>query len=98
MVAVTMEKPTFSKDQIISSSDVAKKFGEARRKAKSNPIFITEKGNIDTVLLDYDYFEQMYSRLIELEKIAEEQILLDRIERLEKHPERAISWRKKRKE
>jgi len=93
-----MDKPTFSKEQIISSTDVAKKFGEARRKAKSNPIFITEKGNVDTVLLNYDYFEQMYSRLVELEKKAEEQILLDRIERLEKNPEKAISWRKMRKE
>ncbi|KJS22392.1 MAG: prevent-host-death family protein [Clostridiaceae bacterium BRH_c20a] len=93
-----MDKPTFSKEQIISSTDVAKKFGEARRKAKSNPIFITEKGNVDTVLLNYDYFEQMYSRLVELEKKAEEQILLDRIERLEKNPEKAISWRKLRKE
>ena len=93
-----MDKPTFSKEQIISSTDVAKKFGEARRKAKSNPIFITEKGNVDTVLINYDYFEQMYSRLVELEKKAEEQILLDRIERLEKNPEKAISWRKLRKE
>ena len=97
-MAIIMDKPTFSKEQIISSTDVAKKFGEARRKAKSNPIFITEKGNVDTVLLNYDYFEQMYSRLVELEKKAEEQILLDRIERLEKNPEKAISWRKLRKE
>jgi hypothetical protein len=36
----------------------------------------------------------MYSRLVELENFTEEHILLERIERLEKHPERAIPWRK----
>ena len=91
-------KPSFTKDQIISSATVAKRFGEARKMAKSNPIFITEKGNIDTVLLDYDYFEGMYSRLVELEYLAEEQILLKRIKRLEQHPERAVSWRKMKRD
>lgn len=87
-----MEKPTFNAEQLVSSSAASKHFGELRRKAKSNPLFITDNGNIDSVLMDYSYFEKMYCRIIELEKWKEEKILVERIEKLEKNPSSAVSW------
>lgn len=88
-----MIKPIITKDQMVQSSVAAKKFGSLRKKAKQSPQFITENGIIDTVVLDYNYYEEMYERLIELESKEEARILEQRIERLEKDPEAALSWR-----
>lgn len=63
-----MEKPNITKDQIVKSSVASKRFGEFRKLAKKRPIYISDNGNIDTVLVSYDYFEKMYQRLHELEK------------------------------
>ncbi|MBU7318232.1 antitoxin VbhA family protein [Paenibacillus oleatilyticus] len=41
-------KPTFHVDQLVSSSEASKKFGEVRKKAKSLPKYITENRNVDT--------------------------------------------------
>lgn len=92
-----MEKPQITKDQIIKSSEASKGFGKLRKKAKISPMYITENGNIDSVLLDYDYFEKMYQRLVQLEAKEEEEIIVQRIERLEKNPEVAVSWREVRR-
>lgn len=88
-------KPTFSVDQLVPSSDVSKKFAELRKKAKELqvPLFIMENGNVDTVLIGYDYFEEMYQRLRELEEKEEERIIIERIERLKKDPSSAVSWK-----
>lgn len=93
-VGVTMDtKPIITKDQIVQSSVASKKFGEYRRKAKLNPIYISDNGNIDTVLLAYDYFEKMHERLLELEAKEEDAILCERIDNLERDPSSAVSWR-----
>ena len=92
-----MTKPIITKDQMVQSSVAAKKFGSLRKKAKQLPQFITENGTIDTVVLDYDYFEQMYERLMELEAKEEAGILEQRIERLEMHPEVSVPWREARR-
>lgn len=88
-----MSKPTITKDQIVKSSEASKKFGGLRKKAKLNPIFITDNGNIDSVLICYSQYEEMYKRLIELELLEEEHIISKRIERLEKNPELTVSWK-----
>ncbi|MCP3776105.1 type II toxin-antitoxin system Phd/YefM family antitoxin [Paenibacillus sp. MZ04-78.2] len=64
----SMFKPTFHVDQLISSSEASKKFGEVRKKAKSVPQYITENGNVDTVILSYELFESMFHRLNQLEQ------------------------------
>ncbi|WP_051775503.1 type II toxin-antitoxin system Phd/YefM family antitoxin [Paenibacillus tyrfis] len=64
----SMFKPTFHVDQLISSSEASKKFGEVRKKAKSLPQYITENGNVDTVILSYELFESMFQRLNQLEQ------------------------------
>ncbi|MDR6552544.1 hypothetical protein [Paenibacillus qinlingensis] len=55
-----MAKPTFTADQLVSSSVPSKKFGELRKKAKQQPQFITENGAVDTVLVGYEYYEQLF--------------------------------------
>ena len=91
------EKPTFNTDQIISSSDAAKKFGELRKKAKTLPQFITDNGTVDTVVMDYEYYEKMYIRLQELEEIEETAILTKRMERLESNPSASVAWKSVRR-
>lgn len=88
-----MVKPVITKDQMVQSSVAAKNFGSLRKKAKQLPQFITENGIIDSVLIDYNYYEEMYERLMELESKEEAKILEQRIERLENDPEIAVSWR-----
>lgn len=93
-VGVAMNiKPNITKDQIVKSSVASKNFGQYRRKAKLNPIYISDNGDIDTVLLAYDYFEQMYERLLELEAKEENRIISERISNLEKNPSSAVSWK-----
>lgn len=90
-------KPKFDVDQLISSSEASKKFGEVRKRAKSLPQFITENGNVETVIVSYELFEAMYERLAELEK-QEEQTLLQQIERIDQNPGSPKSWRSVRRE
>jgi len=92
-----MTKPVITKDQMIQSSVAAKQFGSLRKKAKKLPQFVTENGTIDTVVLDYNYYEEMYERLMELEAKEEAGILEQRIERLEKNPEVSVSWKNVRR-
>jgi hypothetical protein len=93
-VGVVMDNPIrLRPDQMIKASEAAKKFGYARKKAKDLPQFITENGNIDSVLMGYDYYLKMYQRLIELEEKEESRILNERIERLENDPAQGIPWR-----
>ncbi|OAA90771.1 Phd_YefM [Clostridium ljungdahlii] len=82
-----------TKEQIVKSSIVSKSLGQYRKKAKENPIYISDNGNIDTVILSYDQFEKMYERLMELEQKEEERILNDRIRQVEEHPELSAKWK-----
>lgn len=93
----TVEKLTFTKEQLITASLASKQFGELRKKARMHPMFITDNGDIDTVIVGYEYFEQMFQRLKELEQQEEEKILAERIERLEKNPSGGIPWRSVRR-
>lgn len=88
----------FSKRQVITSTDIQRHYGKIKDKAKETPLVVTDNGNFDMVVLDYDFFESMYSRLIELEQAHEESILLERLDELEKHPERAVPWRSIRRD
>lgn len=88
-----MEKPVFNADQLTTASDAAKTFGNLRKKAKKQPQFITDNGKVDTVVLEYGYFEEMYARLKELELHEEDRILSERIARLDNEPDSAVSWK-----
>ena len=88
-----MDKPVFNADQLISASKAAKRFGSVRENAKKMPQFITDNGEVDSVVLGYKYFEEMFSRLKELEELDETRILAERIDRLDNDPSSAISWK-----
>lgn len=90
---VIMEKPAFTVDQLVPASQAAKNFGELRKKAREKPIAITDNGGVDTIVIGYEYFEQMYARLMELEQQNEKRVLSVRIARLDKDPSLAIPWR-----
>lgn len=88
-----MEKPVFNADQLTSASEAAKTFGSLRKKAKKQPQYITDNGKVDTVVLEYGYFEEMYARLKELEQLEEDRLLFERIARLDNDPDSATSWK-----
>lgn len=92
MSAVIDTRLKITKDQIVKSSIISKRLGQYRKKAKENPIYISDNGNIDTVIISYDQFEKMYERLVELES-KEEEILSDRIKQVEQHPELSAKWK-----
>lgn len=67
MVVVADGKLAFSRDQVISSTQASKNFGECRRRAKREPLFVTDRNaSIETVIVDYDEFEAM---AVELERL-----------------------------
>lgn len=93
-----MSKPTFNVNQLITSTDASKRFGELRKKAQQEPQYITDNGNVETVIIGYQLFEDLYERLSRLEQQEEERILLQRIERIEQNPAETKSWKKIRRE
>ncbi|RIV18029.1 type II toxin-antitoxin system Phd/YefM family antitoxin [Alicyclobacillaceae bacterium I2511] len=94
MVTKIVDKPTFTRDQLIPSAVASKNFGKVRKLAQSSPQYITDNGVVDTVVMGYEQFESMYQRLRELEEREEARLLESRLERLEKNPETAVPWRK----
>lgn len=92
-VVMIHTKPLITKDQIVKSSVISKRLGQYKEKAKESPVYISDNGSIDTVLLSYDYYENLYKRLMELESNEEEKILSQRIERLNNNPSSAVSWK-----
>jgi len=98
-VAVIMDKPAFTIDQMIKSSDLVRNFSEIRKKAKDKPYFITENGSLETVLLSYDKYEELYQTFLlakQMEERIEElekQVTDYRMERSEENPDQLIDWR-----
>ena len=87
------DKPAFTRDQVNNASIAARNFGELRRKAKIAPQIILDNGNYDSVLLDYEHYERLITRLQDLE----DQIISERAERLDQDPSLAVPWRKIRR-
>lgn len=94
-----MDKPAFTIDQIIKASELVRTFSNIRKKAKEKPYFITDNGNIDTVLLSYDKYEELYQNFLlfnEMEERMEEleqQIADYRMEKAQKNPDDLVDWR-----
>ncbi|WP_080803549.1 hypothetical protein [Arabiibacter massiliensis] len=63
------KKLVFSRDQIVTSSQASKNFGEVRRRAAERPQFVSGRSGIDTVVVGFEQFEDMY---LELERLREE--------------------------
>ena len=54
MVAVIDNKLVFGREQVLTSTQASKNFGEARRRARREPQFVSDRNDgIDTVNLGY---------------------------------------------
>ena len=52
MVVVADGKLAFSKDRVVSATQASKNFGECRRRAKREPLFVTDRNaSIETVIV-----------------------------------------------
>ena len=72
MVAVIDKKLVFGRDQVVTSTQASKNFGEARRRARKGPLFVSDRNDgIDTVIVGYDEFEAM---AVELQQLREERL------------------------
>ncbi len=94
----TMVKPSLNVDQLVSSKDASKKFGEVRKKAQEVPQFVMDNGSVDTVIIGYDLYEEMYDRLTQLEQAEERRILFERIDQIDRNPAASKSWKEIRRE
>ena len=82
MVVVADGKLAFSRDRIVSATQASKNFGECRKRAKGEPLFVTDRNaRVDTVIVDYDEFESM---ALELERLRLEGFYAAAAERLSK--------------
>jgi PHD/YefM family antitoxin component YafN of YafNO toxin-antitoxin module len=77
--AVKDGRLVFGRDQIVTSSQASKNFGEIRRRAKKAPLYVTGRNSIDTVIVDYEVFEDM---AVELEHLREQQFYASLSQRL----------------
>ncbi len=72
MVAVIDKKLVFGRGQVLTSTQASKNFGEARRRARKEPQFVSDRNDgIDTVIVGFDEFEAM---AVELQELREERI------------------------
>ena len=90
MVVVANGKIAFSRDRIVSATQASKNFGECRRRAKEEPLFVTDRNaHVDTVIVDFDEFEAMS---LELERLRLERFYAtaaDRLAEIDTDPEQA---------
>ena len=72
MVAVIDKKLVFGREQVLTSTQASKNFGEARRRARREPQFVSDRNDgIDTVIVGFEEFEAM---AVELEQLREERL------------------------
>lgn len=79
MDAVMNGKLVFGRDQIVSSSQAGKNFGEMRKRARKEPLYVSDRNTIDTVIVDYETFEDM---AVELEELREQRFYAKVAQRL----------------
>jgi PHD/YefM family antitoxin component YafN of YafNO toxin-antitoxin module len=79
----------FGRDQLVNTATISRHFSKIKAVAKIKPLFITDNGEVDMVLLSYDAYEQMFTRLQKLE----EEALEYRAEEAERDPESSVDWR-----
>lgn len=81
---MVMDKPRFSVDQMNSATYASKNFGKIRKLAKESPQFISENNMIDSVVLDYKTYEEMFTEIETLRELAWEISIARRLEEADK--------------
>lgn len=79
MAPAVLEKPTFTRDQIVSATVASKEFSALRKRARTSPQYISGRNGIDSVLLDYETYERMYGELQYFRKLEFERIAAERV-------------------
>lgn len=88
MVPVIDGKVAFSRDQVVSSTQASKNFGEMRRRAKSMPLYVSDRNDgIGTVIVDFAEFEAMAVEIENLREAVLRQAAASRVERAEANPD-----------
>lgn len=62
-------EPSLKPSQLVSTSEVNKEFSKIKKQARSNPIFVSNKNQIDTVILSYDDYLAMYNLALEAQEM-----------------------------
>ena len=79
MSALVLEKPVFTKDQVVSATEASKSLSAIRKRAKRAPQFIADHNDIDTMIIDYAAYEEMYGALQYLHELEINRIAADRV-------------------
>jgi PHD/YefM family antitoxin component YafN of YafNO toxin-antitoxin module len=95
---VVMDKPVFSRDQMISATEISRNFKEVRQKAKNAPLAILERNGLSSVLINYDQYERIYEYVQQLEDEIVKLKALKGAAELEKDPSCGIPWRSVRRD
>ena len=92
MVAVIDKKLVFGREQVLTSTQASKNFGEARRRARREPLFVSDRNDgIDTVIVGFDEFEAM---AVELQELREERLYAlaaARVAEIDANPDREMA-------
>jgi PHD/YefM family antitoxin component YafN of YafNO toxin-antitoxin module len=80
MARTTLQKPTFSVEQMISSTEAGRKFSELRKRAAIEPQFVTDHNAVETVVLSYKYYEEIYTELQALKEAEFERAAANRLQ------------------
>ncbi len=60
MVTIIDGKLAFTRDQVITSTQASKNFGEMRRRAREEPLYVSDRNDgIDTVIVSFDEFQRI---------------------------------------
>lgn len=86
MVAVMVDKPRFTRDQIVPASKASKSFGKVRKNAKILPQFISQNNKIDSVVLDYEQYEKLFEELETLREMSWEFDIANRLKKADSTP------------
>lgn len=90
MVAVVADKIAFGRDQVVSSTQVSKRFSEIRKRAKTGPLFVSDRNaGMDTVIISYDEFEEMAVELDRARRSLLYAVAAERIAQADAHPEQS---------
>lgn len=82
MVTVIDGKLMFGRDQVVTSTQAGKNFGEMKRRASESPVFVADRNEgIDTVIVSFDEFEQM---AVELDALRREKLYATAAERIDR--------------
>jgi len=82
---------TLTADQIISTSAISRSFKETRKKAQDVPLFVTNaQGEIDTVLVGFQQFEEMSEIVQEHAALLEELEIISRLNDIDLNPDNFV--------